>query len=143
MSINNRTGSVRSSKAVNVAPLIVSFVVGIVLTFLLLLFFSWLYTRMEIPAWWAVPLATAAVCLGSFATGNLLTRNFKKNGLFCGLCAGGAFFVLYLAAALLNGQFEFSSFALIKLVCYLLAGAFGGIMGIAAIEKKPASRRPK
>ena len=118
--------------------MVAALVCGLAATFILLLIFSWLFTKTQIPAWWAVPLATAAVCVGCFVSAHVLAKKIKKNGLFCGLCAGAFFFVIYLAAALLNGQFEFTTLASIKLVCYLLAGCFGGYLGILAAESSCA-----
>ena len=86
-------------------------------------------------------MATCAVCLGCFVCGMILARSFKKNGLFCGLCTGTVFYLIYLAAALLNGQFDFTAMAGIKLVCYILAGCFGGYLGIFLAERK-RTRRP-
>lgn len=132
-----------TQSAKQLTPILAAAVSGLAVTFLLLLVFSWLFTKTQIPAWWAVPLATAAVCVGCFVSAHVLAKKLKKNGLFCGLCAGAFFFVLYLAAALLNGQFEFTTLASIKLVCYLLAGCFGGYLGILAAEKQLRARHTK
>ena len=121
--------------------ILISGVAGLAVTFLALLFCSWLFTRTQLPAWSAVPMATCAVCLGCFVCGLALARGFKKNGLLCGLCTGVAYYLIYLAAALLNGQFDFTATAGIKLVCYILAGCFGGYLGIVIAERK-RTRRP-
>lgn len=116
-------------------------IAGVVATFLALLFCSWLFTRTQLPAWSAIPMATCAVCLGCVVCGLALARGFRRNGLFCGLCTGVAFFLLYLAAALLNGQFDFTAMAGIKLVCYIFSGCLGGYLGILLTERK-RTRRP-
>lgn len=108
---------------------------GFGVTLLLLAACSWMFTRVQLPAWAAVPLATCAVCAGCFVSGYLIAHAFGKNGLFCGLCAGCAFFVLYLSAAFLNGQYSFSTLAGIKLVCYILSGCFGGCVGVIFADK--------
>ena len=105
---NNRPGprpAQSAQAAKQFAPVAAALVCGLAATFILLLIFSWLFTKTQIPAWWAVPLATAAVCVGCFVSAHVLAKKIKKNGLFCGLCAGAFFFVIYLAAALLNGHF--------------------------------------
>ena len=122
-------------------PILRAGVSGLAATFLILLACSWAFTRTRIPPWAAVPMATGAVCLGCFVCGRSLAKSFRKNGLFCGLCAGAAFFVLYLAAALFNGQFDFTALAGIKLVCYILSGCMGGYLGILATEKKAHTQR--
>lgn len=143
---NNRPGprpAQSAQAAKQFAPVAAALVCGLAATFILLLIFSWMFTKTQIPAWWAVPLATAAVCVGCFVSAHVLAKKIKKNGLFCGLCAGAFFFVIYLAAALLNGQFEFTTLASIKLVCYLLAGCFGGYLGILAAEKQLRTHHAK
>lgn len=139
MSTNNRNG--RTAQSTQLTQLLFSFLFGILLTFAALLLFSWLFIQMQIAAYWGVPLATIAVCIGSFVTGHFAAKSLKQNGLFCGLCVGFIFYVVYLVAALLNGQYEFTSLALIKLVCYLLSGAVGGVLGIVVSEKKQTVRR--
>ncbi|HJA25832.1 MAG TPA: TIGR04086 family membrane protein [Candidatus Fournierella merdigallinarum] len=114
---------------------------GLGVTFAALLGCSWAYTKTQIPAWCAAPLAACSAALGCFVCGFVLARGVRKNGLFCGLCAGVGFFLLYLAAALLNGQFEFTAMAGIKLVCDLLAGCLGGFLGVTPPKKKK-SRLP-
>lgn len=146
MSKNNRSGpqpapTASAQTAKQLTPVLLAGISGLAATFLLLLVFSWLFTKTQIPAWWAVPLATGAVCVGCFVSAHTLAKQLQKNGLFCGLCAGAFFFVVYLAAALINGQFEFTTLASIKLVCYLLAGCFGGYLGILAAEKKTRAPR--
>lgn len=134
----------KAGQSAGTAPLkkiLAAGIAGIGVTFLILLLCSWLYTKTQLPAWSAIPMATCAVCLGCFLCGLILARSFKKNGLFCGLCTGIAFFLIYLAAALLNGQFDFTAMAGIKLVCYILAGCFGGYLGILLAERK-RTRRP-
>ena len=75
--------------------ILIAGVTGTAVTFLVLLLCSWLYTKTQLPAWSAVPMATCAVCLGCFVCGMILARSFKKNGLFCGLCTGTVFYPIY------------------------------------------------
>ncbi len=129
----------RSAQKTQVSPLVGHIFFaggsGLAVTFLFLLFSAWLFTKTQLPAWSAVPLATAAVSLGCFISGHVLSRRVGQNGLFCGLCCGVCFYLLYLLAALLNGQFDYSALAGIKLVCYVLSGCIGGFLGILAYEK--------
>lgn len=131
----------QSAGAGPLKKILIAGVAGVAVTFLVLLLCSWLYTKTQLPLWAAVPMATCAVCIGCFVCGLALARSFKKNGLFCGLCTGVAFYLLYLAAALLNGQLDFTAMAGIKLVCYILSGCFGGYLGILLCERK-WTRRP-
>lgn len=131
----------QSAGAGPLKKILIAGVAGVAVTFLVLLLCSWLYTKTQLPLWAAVPMATCAVCIGCFVCGLALARSFKKNGLFCGLCTGVVFYLLYLVAALLNGQLDFTAMAGIKLVCYILSGCFGGYLGILLCERK-RTRRP-
>lgn len=109
---------------------------GILITFLLLLAAAWMFTRARLPMWSYIPIAVWAVCVGSFFSGYIVANRVKKNGLFCGLCCGIVFFVIYLIASLLTGDFDYTALLGIKLVSYSLAGSLGGLIGVATAQKK-------
>ena len=90
-------------------------------------------------AWWAIPMSAIAVMAGCFVSGYILARRMGQNGLFCGLCCGLFFFLIFLFAAMLSGSYEYTAFAAIKCVCYSLAGALGGYVGLLSSER--AKRR--
>ena len=140
MSNRQRSGKGAAALFAPLPPVALAALAGFAVTFLLLLCFSWLFTRTQLPAWSAVPLAGAAVCAGCFACALALGRHFRRYGLFCGLCAGLFFFFVYLAAALLNGQFSFTAAGWIKLVSFVLSGCLGGLLGVIHAEKKARSR---
>ena len=78
---NNRPGprpAQSAQAAKQFAPVAAALVCGLAATFILLLIFSWLFTKTQIPAWWAVPLATAAVCVGCFVSAHVLAQKIKK-----------------------------------------------------------------
>ncbi|WP_337575588.1 TIGR04086 family membrane protein [Fournierella sp.] len=86
-------------------------------------------------AWWAIPISAIAVMAGCFVSGYILARRMGQNGLFCGLCCGLFFFLIFLLAAMLSGSHEYTAFAAIKYVCYSLAGALGGYIGLLSSER--------
>lgn len=118
-----------------------SLLAGIVLCVLALLFFSWIFSKSDLPLYAAVPMATAAICIGTAGAAMLLSRLQQKNGLLLGLCTGIFFFAAYALAALLSGQREFSGFAALKLASILLSGCLGGYLGLLFAEQK-RHRRP-
>lgn len=128
------------SNSSNIAYILSSSILGIIVTFLFLLFCAWLFTITQLPSWAAIPFATTSVCIGTFVSGYILAQKLNKNGLFCGLCFGAFYFTLYLLAALLNKQFDYTAFACIKLVCYILSGCIGGFCGILINEKNTRKR---
>lgn len=124
-----------------VANISCALIVGVIITFITLLFFSWIFLQVNLPAWSAIPLSATAVCLGSFFSGYILARRTGQNGLFCGLCFGIFYFLLYLCAALLNGQFDYTALSSIKLVCYVLSGCIGGFIGVVKSEQTAKRKR--
>lgn len=118
-----------------------SLLAGIVLCVLALLFFSWVFSKADLPLYAAVPMATAAICIGTAGAAMLLSRLQQKNGLLMGLCTGIFFFAAYALAALLGGQREFTGFAAMKLASILLSGCLGGYLGLLSAEQK-RRRRP-
>lgn len=86
-------------------------------------------------AWWAIPISAVAVMIGCFVSGYVLARRLGQNGLFCGLCCGLFFFLMFMLAAILeDSSYEYTAFAAIKCVCYSLSGALGGYLGIISSE---------
>lgn len=75
----------------------------------------------------AWPLATGAVCAGSFAGGALHALLQKSRGLACGAALGGVFAVLMLAAQCAAGSAPDAK-QWLSLVFILLAGAAGGAL---------------
>ena len=114
---------------------------GVLLCILALMFFAWVLSMADLPVYTAVPLSTSAVCIGTAGAAMALSRMQQKNGLLLGAGTGLFFFAAYAAAALLNGQREFTGFAAIKLLCILLAGCLGGYLGLLSSERK-THRRP-
>ena len=86
-------------------------------------------------AWWAIPMSALAVMAGCFVSGDFLARRVGQNGPFCGVFWWLFFFFFFLLAAMLNGSYEYTAFAAIKCVCYSLAGALGGYVGLLSSER--------
>ena len=91
--------------------------------------------------WWAIPMSAGAVMAGCLVSGYILARRIGQNGLFCGLCCGLFFFLIFLLAAMLSGNYEYTAFAAIKCVCYGLAGALGGYIGLLSSERAKRNMR--
>lgn len=83
----------------------------------------------------AAPLATAAVCLGSFLSGLLMSLLQKGKGLVWG-AAEGALFVglLFLLGTLYQSEWGTMQFVRAGLV--LLMGVLGGIFGMLRAEHR-------
>lgn len=97
--------------------------------------FGWLMVRQGMTQEAASPLATAAVCLGSFLGGFLLSAFQKEKGLVCGVTEG----VLFVGALVLLGtlyQSEWQTPQLIRAGFVLAAGTLGGILGMLRVGRR-------
>ena len=96
---------------------------------------GWLMVQQGLTQDAAAPLATAAVCLGSFLSGLLMSLLQKGKGLVWG-AAEGALFVglLFLLGTLYQSEWGTMQFVRAGLV--LLMGVLGGIFGMLRAEHR-------
>lgn len=98
--------------------------------------FGWLMVQQGLTQDAAAPLATAAVCLGSFLSGLLMSLLQKGKGLVWGAAEGALFFVglLFLLGTLYQSEWGTMQFVRAGLV--LLMGVLGGIFGMLRTEHR-------
>ncbi len=96
--------------------------------------FGWLMVKQGLTQEAAAPLATAAVCLGSFL-GLLMAILQKGKGLVWGAAEGALFAgLLFILGTLYQSEWETMQFVRAGLV--LLMGVLGGILGMLRAERK-------
>lgn len=83
----------------------------------------------------AVPLAAAAVGLGSFCSGWVTAFCKRECGLFCGIAQGLWFAALLFVLALPSGVFTESA-AWMRFAAVILCGSLGGFLGVRSHPKK-------
>lgn len=113
---------------------------GLAITGLCFFLFAFLLSRADLPLYMAVPFSTASVCAGSFFTSLLLTRTYKCSGALVGLCAGTVMLGLFVVAALLEGEPQFTSLTALRAAALLISGLLGGLF---ANYRNSAPKRPK
>lgn len=97
--------------------------------------FGWLMVQQGLTQDAAGPLATAAVCLGSFLSGLVLAAFQREKGLLWGAAEGGLFAgVLFLLGTLYQSEWGSAQFLRVGLV--LMAGMLGGILGMLRTERR-------
>lgn len=82
----------------------------------------------------AVPLAAAAVGLGSFCSGWVTAFCKQERGLFCGIAQGLWFAALLFVLALPSGVFTESA-AWMRFAAVILCGSLGGFLGVRSHPK--------
>ena len=96
--------------------------------------FGWLMVKQGLTQA-AAPLATAAVCLGSFLSGLLMALFQKGKGLVWGAAEGTLFAgLLFLLGTLYQSEWGTMQFVRAGLV--LLMGILGGVIGMLRAERR-------
>jgi putative membrane protein (TIGR04086 family) len=115
--------------------LLVVFGVGSAAAAVSLAGFGWLMVKQGLTQEAAAPLATAAICLGSFLSGLLMAILQKGKGLVWGAAEGALFTgLLFILGTLYQSEWETMQFVRAGLV--LLMGVLGGILGMLRAERK-------
>jgi len=97
--------------------------------------FGWLMVKQGMTQEAAGPLATAAVCLGSFLSGLLMAAFQKEKGLLWGVAEGALFAgMLFLLGTLYQSEWETAQFVRTGLV--FLMGIVGGVLGMLRAERR-------
>jgi len=113
--------------------LLVVFGVGSAAAAVSLAGFGWLMVKQGLTQEAAAPLATAAVCLGSFLSGLLMAILQKGKGLVWGATEGALFIgLLFILGTLYQSEWETMQFVRAGLV--LLMGVLGGVLGMLRSE---------
>ncbi len=102
---------------------------GMLVSFLLLLIMAFVLTLRDFSPAIALPLATVALGVGALLAGYYASVRYGKKGLTVGAATGGVFLLFYLGVALGLGG-SFSSIALVRTVVFLLASSLGGVIGV-------------
>ncbi len=115
---------------------------GLAATGLCFFLFACLLSRTNLPLYMAVPFSTASACAGAFLISLLLTRTYKFSGALAGLCVGTVLFGLFLAAALMEGEPQFTSLTALRAAALLTSGLLGGLFANYRNSAPKKPRRP-
>ncbi len=108
---------------------------GLLATTVVLLLFSFLMCKKDVPFVLLNPFSAGLLMLGSFVSGYLAARRIRERGMMVGALCGLIIFLLLMLAAFMS-KFDMGLMALIKLVIAVVSGAIGGIIGVNAKFKR-------
>ena len=94
---------------------------GLLVTMVLLLLFSFLFCRQDLPLTLLNPLAAFSLLMGTFAAGYWASRSIGQRGMLTGASCGAALFLVLLIASL-QTKAQVDLTALIKLAISRLSG---------------------
>ena len=87
-------------------------------------------TRIDTQEYILIPLTTILLTVSSFLDSYRLGRVFKEKGMVIGIIIGTIFSVLIIALAVYFKTFAFTKIFATKISAVMLAGIFGGILGV-------------
>lgn len=108
---------------------------GLLATTVVLLLFSFVMCKKDVPFVLLNPFSAGLLMLGSFLSGYLAARRIRERGMVVGAMCGLFIFLLLLLGSFMS-QFDVGLAALIKLIISMVSGAIGGIMGVNAKLKR-------
>jgi len=115
----------------NIKRIIKGSIISIALTMILLIIFSVLLTYTSISEN-VIPSVVIVFTVVSILIGSALClSNVKKNGIVNGMIIGLIYIgVIYLLSSIIKGNFALNTKSIIMIVCSVLSGAVGGIIGV-------------
>lgn len=107
----------------------VAILAGFLITGLVLLFFSFILTKIDAPDNVIKLLSTVALGVGTYFGGYICSRHKHNKGIFRGALCGFAMFCIVVIFGAVFADTVLSFSATTKLILTLVCGAIGGIVG--------------
>lgn len=130
-----RSVSKGNSATTNMMTMLKAVTFGLLTTTVVLLLFSFVMCKKDVPFVLLNPFSAGLLMLGSFLSGYLAARRIRERGMMVGAFCGLIIFLLLMLASFMS-RFDVGLAALIKLVISLVSGAIGGIIGVNARLKR-------
>ncbi len=130
-----RSAGKSNNATTNMITMLKAVTFGLLATTVVLLLFSFLMCKKDVPFVLLNPFSAGLLMLGSFISGYLAARRIRERGMMIGALCGLIIFLLLLLASFMS-KFDVGLAALIKLVISVVSGAIGGIIGVNAKFKR-------
>ena len=115
----------------NIKKIIKGSIISIVITLIALVIFAAILTYTSI-AESTIPTVTIIITIISILIGrSLCMSTVKKNGITNGMLIGLIYIgFIYIVSSIIEGNFALNLKSMIMIVCAIIAGAVGGIIGV-------------
>lgn len=108
-------------------------IIAIVASMILLLVFSAVLTYTKVSESVSNPVIIVITAVSILIASQISTRKIKKNGIVNGGIIGGIYIItLYLISSIVTGNFSLGINAIIMIIASIIAGMFGGVIGVNA-----------
>ena len=104
---------------------------GVFISALLLLLFSFIMSKKDLPLFIINPFCSLLLCTACFISGYVAAKEFKKRGMLVGSACGIIIYLLLMIMSFTD-NFSIGITAIIKLFIATLSGAAGGVLGVNA-----------
>jgi len=105
-------------------------IIGVVVTFIFMLLFSFLMLYAGLERSFAVPFATVSLGAGSFFAAFYAARKIKEKGYLIGLLTGLFVFITVVLISLLISKDSVTYNTLFHFIIIMLSSITGGILGV-------------
>ncbi|WMJ84274.1 TIGR04086 family membrane protein [Oscillospiraceae bacterium LTW-04] len=130
-----RTAGKSNNATTNMVTMLKAVTFGLLATTVVLLLFSFVMCKKDVPFVLLNPFSAGLLMLGSFLSGYLAARRIRERGMMVGALCGLIIFSLLMLASFMS-RFDVGLTALIKLIISVASGAIGGIIGVNAKFKR-------
>lgn len=130
-----RSAGKSNNATTNMITMLKAVTFGLLATTAVLLLFSFVMCKKDVPFVLLNPFSAGLLMLGSFLSGYLAARRIRERGMMVGALCGLIIFSLLMLASFMS-RFDVGLAALIKLVISVVSGAIGGIIGVNAKLKR-------
>ena len=110
--------------------------IGMLFSSLIIIIMALVLAVGDIPAMLIAPATVFAVTVGGFIGGFVSAKLCGEKGLICGTISGVIFVLLLWVFGTIFGSKEPGVGIAIKIILMILAGSFGGIIGVNYIKRK-------
>lgn len=108
-------------------------IIAIVASMILLLVFSAILTYTKISESVSNPVIIVITAVSILIASQISTRKIRKNGIVNGGIIGGIYIItIYLISSMVTGNFSLGVNAIIMIIASIIAGMFGGVIGVNA-----------
>lgn len=117
----------------NIGIIVKGVILAIITSMILLLAFSAILTYTTLSESVSNPVIITITAISILFASQLSTRKIKKNGIINGGTIGGVYIILlYVISSIVTGNFSLGINAIIMIIASIIAGMFGGIIGVNA-----------
>ena len=113
-----------------------SSLIGFIVIFIIVLFFAFIITKIDVTDKIVSLMSGAALCIGAYAGGYISAKKRRKNGLLMGVLCGVFMFLVILIIGSVFIRAVSGTSPNVKLILTLICAGTGGIVGVNSKSRR-------